>query len=82
MYDRAQVILMCSSGKESGQRHIYIWQEVRKACALEQFPSYSLGKGGGGGRLVGAVWMGTVSAGWFSGDGGRIFTACIGFLRC
>ena len=82
MYDRAQVILMCSSRKESGQRRIYVWQEVRKACPLERFPSYSLGKARGGGRLVGAGWMGRVSAGQFSGDGGRIFAACITFLRC
>ena len=73
MYDRAQVILMCSSRKESGQRHIYVWQEVRKACPLEQFLSYSLGKARGGGHLVGVGWTGMVSAGRFSGDGGRIF---------
>ena len=79
MYDRAQVILMCSSRKASGQRCIYIWQEVRKAC---WFPSYSLGKAGGGGRLVGAGWTGVISAGQFSGDGGRIFAACMSFLRC
>ena len=82
MYDRAQVILMCSSGKESGQRCIYVWQEVRKACPLERFLSYSLGEARGGGRLVGAGWTGTVLAGWFSGDGGMIFTACISFSRC
>ena len=73
---------MCSSGKESGQRCIYVWQEVRKACPLERFLSYSLGKARGGGRLVGAGWTGTISAGQFSGDGGRIFAACISFSRC
>ena len=42
---------------------MYVWQDVRKACPLDQSPSYLLGNAGGGGRPIGADWMGVTSTG-------------------
>ena len=82
MYDKAQVILTCSSGKESGHKCMYILQEVRKACPLELSPSYSLGNAGGGHCLVGVAWMGMISDGWILGDVGGILSARMSFSSC
>ena len=41
--------------KESGQRHIYVWTELRKACPLDLSPSNSVGNEGGGGHPAGMV---------------------------
>ena len=41
----------------SGQRHIYVWTELRKACPLDLSPSNSVGNEGGGGCPAGMVGM-------------------------
>ena len=41
--------------KELGQRHIYVWTELRKTCPLDISPSNSVGNVGGGGRPAGMV---------------------------
>src|ERR1700761_122887 len=81
MYDKAQVILTCSLGNKSGQRRMYVWQEVRKDCPRDLFPSYSLGNAGGGGRPEGADWTGVWIGRWICGGIEGIF-ACISFSRC
>src|SRR6201996_4621520 len=60
IYDKAQVIFVCSSGKESGHSRMYVWQEVKNACPWDQSPLYSLGKAGGGGRPIGADQRGVM----------------------
>ena len=50
------MIFTWSEWKESGQRRIYVWTELRKACPLDLSPSNSVGNAGGGGcpaRMVG-----------------------------
>ena len=48
--NRVQVIFTWSEWKELGQRRIYVWTELRKACPLDLSPSNSVGNEGGGGR--------------------------------
>ena len=62
---------------------MYIWQEVRKACPLEQSLSYSLGNAGGGGRhLVGVAWTGMISDGWILGDVEGFLSTRMSFSSC
>ena len=80
IYDMAHVILMCSLRNKSRQRCIYVWQDVRKDCPRERFPSYSLGNAGGGGHPVGAAWMGIGFVEQICGQVGMF--ACMSFSRC
>ena len=50
------MIFAWSEWKELGQRRIYVWTELRKACPLDLSLSNSVGNEGGGGhpaRMVG-----------------------------
>ena len=47
---------------------MYVWQDVRKACPLDQSLSYSLGNAGGGGCPIGADQTGVMSAGRVFGE--------------
>ena len=49
------MILFWSSEKDSRHKRTYVWQERRKAGPFERSPSNSLGKAGGGARLVGGA---------------------------
>ena len=60
------MILVCSSGKESGHSRMYVWQDMRKACPFDLSPSYSLGNARGGGHPVGASQMGVMLVGGVS----------------
>ena len=82
MYDRAQVILVCSEGKESEHRRMYVWHEVRKACPRERFPSNLFGNAGGGGRPIGVVRMEVMSDVLVFGEGGGFIFAVMSFSRC
>src|SRR6201996_3009958 len=82
MYDRAHVILVCSEGKESEHRRMYVWHEVRKACPRERSPSNSFGSAGGGGRPIGMVRAEMVSGMLIFGEGGGLIFAVMSFSRC
>ena len=67
------MIFTWSEWKESGQRHIYVWTELRKACPLDLSPSNSVGNEGGGGRPAGMV--GTSVGTFLCSD--TIFSSCL-----
>ena len=65
------MILVCSLGKESGHKHMYVWQDVKKACPLDQSPSYWLGNARGG-HPIGVGQTGIMSMRGFSGKGKEV----------
>src|SRR6201996_3984711 len=82
IYDKAQVIFVCSSGKESGHSQMYVWQEVRNACPWDRSPLYLLGKAGGGGRPIGADQRGVMLVEEIFGEVGGGCSFCIRASNC
>src|ERR1700761_5048732 len=82
IYDKAQVIFVCSSGKESGHSWMYVWQEVRNACPWDRSPLYSLGKARGGGHPIGADQRGGMLVEEIFGEVGGGCSFCMRASNC
>ena len=70
------MIFTWSEWKESGQRCIYVWTELRKACPLDLSPSNSVGNEGSGGHPAGMV--GTSVGTFLCSD--TIFSSCLNLI--
>ena len=61
------MIFTWSEWKELGQRCIYVWTELRKACPLDLSLSNSVGNAGGGGDGWDECWYISLFQYYFSG---------------